>query len=60
MSLDNENSFNEDTLRESLIEKSILAKQHAYCPYSKFRVGAALLTNDNQIYTGLLIINTYM
>ncbi|MGL5346488.1 MAG: cytidine deaminase [Peptostreptococcaceae bacterium] len=28
------------------------ARQYAYVPYSKFRVGAALLTKDNKVYTG--------
>lgn len=28
------------------------AKKFAYCPYSNFRVGAALLTTDGQIITG--------
>lgn len=28
------------------------AKKNAYVPYSKFRVGAALLTNSGKVYTG--------
>lgn len=39
-------------LRNKLIEKSIEAKEFAYCPYSKFRVGCALATINGQIYTG--------
>ena len=35
-----------------LIELSILTKQFSYSPYSKFSVGAALLTANNKIYTG--------
>ena len=31
---------------ELLAEKAIEAKEHAYVPYSHFRVGAALLTAD--------------
>ncbi|WP_337873500.1 cytidine deaminase, partial [Ignavibacterium sp.] len=31
---------------------AIEAKQNAYAPYSNFRVGAALLTEDDQIITG--------
>lgn len=35
-----------------LIHQSQEAKKQAYCPYSKFRVGAALLTLDNRVFTG--------
>lgn len=35
-----------------LIESSIEAKRFSYSPYSKFSVGAALLTSDNKIYLG--------
>ncbi len=37
---------------EDLIYQSKEAKKQAYCPYSKFRVGAALLTHDNHVFTG--------
>ena len=39
---------------EMLIRRSQEAKKQAYCPYSKFRVGAALLTLDNSVITGEL------
>lgn len=35
-----------------LIELSIKAKKFSYSPYSKFSVGAALLTVNKNIYTG--------
>ncbi len=35
-----------------LIEKALEAQEKAYVPYSKFRVGACLLTEDDKIYTG--------
>ena len=35
-----------------LMEKAIEAKNNSYSPYSNFKVGAALLTKDNKIYTG--------
>ncbi|WP_195937828.1 cytidine deaminase [Romboutsia sp. 1001713B170131_170501_G6] len=28
------------------------ARKHSYSPYSKFRVGAALLTKDGKVFTG--------
>jgi len=35
-----------------LIKKAIEAKENAYVPYSKFRVGAALLAKNGSVYTG--------
>ncbi len=34
------------------------AKQKSYSPYSKFKVGAALLTKDGKIYVGANIENS--
>lgn len=34
------------------------AKQKSYSPYSKFKVGAALLTKDSKIYVGANIENS--
>jgi cytidine deaminase len=34
------------------------AKEHSYSPYSRFRVGAALLTTDGQIYSGCNVENS--
>ncbi|XP_070757971.1 cytidine deaminase b [Enoplosus armatus] len=42
---------------EKLIHQSQEAKKQAYCPYSKFRVGAALLTTDNRVFTGCNVEN---
>ncbi|XP_026162041.1 cytidine deaminase-like [Mastacembelus armatus] len=41
----------------NLIQQSHQAKTKAYCPYSKFRVGAAVLTQDNNIFTGCNVEN---
>ncbi len=38
--------------RELLIQKAMKARKMAYTPYSGFQVGAALLTDDGQIFTG--------
>ncbi|XP_072522224.1 cytidine deaminase b [Salminus brasiliensis] len=40
-----------------LIRQSLEAKNFAYCPYSKFRVGAALLTGDGTVFTGCNVEN---
>jgi cytidine deaminase len=41
---------------EELFE-AILAAQNAYCPYSKFHVGAALLTDKLCVYAGCNVEN---
>ena len=33
------------------------AMQHAYAPYSKFRVGATVITDDGHLYTGSNVEN---
>ena len=43
--------------REDLIKAAMEDKEHAYVPYSKFRVGAALLTKEGKIYQGCNIEN---
>ena len=42
---------------ENLIEESKKAREKAYVPYSKFGVGAALLTTDGKVYHGCNIEN---
>jgi cytidine deaminase len=37
---------------EDLLKLARKALQNSYSPYSQFRVGAALLTSDGNIYTG--------
>lgn len=37
---------------EELIKAAIVARESAYAPYSHFKVGAALLTETGQIFTG--------
>ncbi|KAF6033816.1 hypothetical protein EB796_007873 [Bugula neritina] len=46
----------DDQLKE-LIDKAMGMREKAYCPYSKFRVGAALLTHNNRFYTGCNVEN---
>ena len=40
-----------------LIEEAKEARKLAYAPYSKFKVGAALLTKSGKIYTGCNVEN---
>lgn len=42
---------------KELILKAIDAREKAYVPYSNFKVGAAVLTEDNHIYSGCNIEN---
>lgn len=35
-----------------LLEKAKIASENAYAPYSKFKVGACVLTENNKVYTG--------
>lgn len=44
-------------IREELIQKAIRAKATSYSPYSKFRVGAAVLTDDGEIFSGCNVEN---
>lgn len=42
---------------EQLIEEAIKAREYAYAPYSKFKVGAAVLMEEDKIFTGCNIEN---
>ncbi len=46
-----------DKVYHELMEKAIKARENAYVPYSKFPVGAALLTEDGKVYTGVNVEN---
>jgi len=46
-----------EALRKQLVEIAVDVRNHAYAPYSKYPVGAALLTVSGVIYTGINIEN---
>lgn len=43
--------------RQELVKKSVEARHQAYVPYSKYAVGAALLTDSGRIYPGVNVEN---
>ncbi|OEF96221.1 cytidine deaminase [Desulfuribacillus alkaliarsenatis] len=45
-------------MKEELIIAAENAMKHAYAPYSKFAVGAAVLTATGQVYTGCNVENS--
>ncbi len=49
-------TMNNET-RQKLIEAAIQARQWAYAPYSKYAVGAALLTSGGRVYDGVNVEN---
>ena len=40
-----------------LVQEAVRAADAAYCPYSRFQVGAAVVGDDGKIYTGCNIEN---
>lgn len=42
---------------EALVEAAVQAREHAYAPYSRYCVGAALLTGDGNVFRGANVEN---
>ena len=42
---------------EALLEAALAAREHAFAPFSKFRVGAAIEDADGRIHTGCNVEN---
>jgi len=42
---------------DTLIQQAIRARDNAYAPYSKYKVGAALLTADGKVFLGCNVEN---
>ncbi len=47
----------QDNLKNRLIEEALKMREKAYCPYSDYQVGAAILAKSNKIYSGCNIEN---
>lgn len=43
--------------KQMLVDAALEARQNAYCPYSKYMVGAAVLGEDGKVYRGCNIEN---
>lgn len=41
----------------ALVEKALAARENAYAPYSRYRVGAALVTAGGRVFTGCNVEN---
>lgn len=46
-----------NAMRRKLIEAAKTAQKKAYCPYSRYPVGAAVLTESGRIYSGCNVEN---
>ncbi len=44
-------------MKEMLLAEARRAREHAYVPYSRFPVGAALLTDDGAVFRGCNVEN---
>ena len=47
-----------ETERKELYERALEARENAYAPFSGFKVGAALMTEDGNVYTGVNVENS--
>ena len=47
----------DEKLQSELIEQAVRARKSAYAPYSKYQVGASLLTQSGKIYSGCNVEN---
>jgi cytidine deaminase len=50
-------NFRNNATRERLLESARAAMHNAHAPYSKFKVGAALLTTKGQVFAGCNVEN---
>ncbi|MHB8418938.1 MAG: cytidine deaminase [Myxococcales bacterium] len=45
------------SILEELVESAARIREHAYAPYSRFKVGAAVLASSGRIFTGCNVEN---
>lgn len=55
--VDNKKNIVSHSIVKNLVLDAMEAMDNAYTPYSKFKVGAALLTKDHKVYKGCNIEN---
>ena len=46
------------SILNEMAQRAMQISANAYCPYSKFPVGAVVLTDDHQIFEGCNVENT--
>jgi cytidine deaminase len=46
-----------DPVKDGLVQQALAARAHAYAPYSRIRVGAAVLADNGRTYTGCNVEN---
>ncbi len=52
------NDYPDDQKRlDDLVNAALAVRKHSYSPYSRFAVGAAILTVDRKIFTGVNVEN---
>jgi len=49
--------MSDNTIVEKLFEEAMKTRENAYAPYSNFKVGACLLSEDGEIFTGCNVEN---
>lgn len=49
--------MNDKNIVEKLYEEAMKTRENAYAPYSNFKVGACLLSNDGEIFSGCNVEN---
>jgi cytidine deaminase len=47
----------DDDVRQQLLDQARRAREHAYAPYSRFTVGAAVLTAAGEVFSGCNVEN---